>query len=498
MLTRLKVSGFKNLVDIDLRLGPFTCISGSNAVGKSNIFDAIHFLSMLTDHPISEAASMVRAQNGRSPKTTTIKSIFHLAGNKQEHILSFEAEMIIPKKGEDELGQPAIATYNFLKYSLKLQYNNTDDFDNKGPIRVLKEELVPISKGQANKHLLFNHAYKWRQSVIQGKRNVPFISSSLDEEDQILINLHQDGGSSGRPQPFLAKNLPRTVLSTANYASETPTVLLAKREMQSWRLMQLEPSFLRNPDDLEKFSINCKLGSKGEGLPSTIYKLANYDHSGKARQNDNIYVQLANRLSELIQDVKIVSIDKDEKRQILSLQIKTKDGTYLPAKSLSDGTLRFLALAVLDADYSESGLICLEEPENGIYPDRIPAIIDLLQNIAVNPREEDDEYNPLRQIIINTHSPKVVSEIPANSLVYLDLKEVVENGNRFKIAFTSALSDTWRTVKGNTKPITKGKLMAYFNTNDSNINLDYLLKDEKAEKKVKDRQDLNILQGKLF
>jgi len=28
MLTRLKVSGFKNLVDVDVRFGPFTCIAG--------------------------------------------------------------------------------------------------------------------------------------------------------------------------------------------------------------------------------------------------------------------------------------------------------------------------------------------------------------------------------------------------------------------------------------------------------------------------------------
>lgn len=34
MLTRLKVSGFKNLVDVDVRFGPFTCIAGANGVGK--------------------------------------------------------------------------------------------------------------------------------------------------------------------------------------------------------------------------------------------------------------------------------------------------------------------------------------------------------------------------------------------------------------------------------------------------------------------------------
>ena len=49
MLTRLRVSGFKNLVDVDVRFGPFTCIAGANGVGKSNLFDAIALLSALAD-----------------------------------------------------------------------------------------------------------------------------------------------------------------------------------------------------------------------------------------------------------------------------------------------------------------------------------------------------------------------------------------------------------------------------------------------------------------
>jgi AAA15 family ATPase/GTPase len=56
MLTRLKVSGFKNLVDVDVRFGTFTCIAGANGVGKSNLFDAIRFLSALASLPLVEAA----------------------------------------------------------------------------------------------------------------------------------------------------------------------------------------------------------------------------------------------------------------------------------------------------------------------------------------------------------------------------------------------------------------------------------------------------------
>lgn len=49
MLTRLTVNGFKNLIGVDVRFGPFTCIAGANGVGKSNLFDAIRFLSALSE-----------------------------------------------------------------------------------------------------------------------------------------------------------------------------------------------------------------------------------------------------------------------------------------------------------------------------------------------------------------------------------------------------------------------------------------------------------------
>jgi AAA15 family ATPase/GTPase len=67
MLTRLHVQGFKNLLDVDVRFGPFTCIAGKNAAGKSNLFDAIRFLSLLTQHSIQEAVKLLRETQGREP-----------------------------------------------------------------------------------------------------------------------------------------------------------------------------------------------------------------------------------------------------------------------------------------------------------------------------------------------------------------------------------------------------------------------------------------------
>ncbi|WP_366927639.1 AAA family ATPase [Aeromicrobium sp.] len=71
MLTRLEVDGFKNLLGFSVDLGPYTCIAGVNASGKSNVFDAIQFLSLLADHTFMDAALLVRSTAGRlsDPRT---------------------------------------------------------------------------------------------------------------------------------------------------------------------------------------------------------------------------------------------------------------------------------------------------------------------------------------------------------------------------------------------------------------------------------------------
>ena len=173
MLTRLKVSGFKNLVDVDVRFGPFTCIAGANGVGKSNLFDAIGFLSALAELPLMEATKSIR--EGR---TVDVANLFHRVGGRHDEIMSFTAEMIIPKSGADDLGQPAKATITFLRYSLELALRKTEGSVSSGGLELRKEELEHINITDAVQHLLFPHSKEWRQSALQGRRTVPFISTS--------------------------------------------------------------------------------------------------------------------------------------------------------------------------------------------------------------------------------------------------------------------------------------------------------------------------------
>ena len=478
MLTRLKVSNFKNLVDVDLYLGPFTCVVGPNGVGKSNLFDAIRFLSALANHTLMEAAAAVRDQDSRTPH---VRDLFHRVGDHYAERITFEAEMIVPRRAIDDLGQEAEASITFLRYSLELAYRETDDSLVRGNLAIVKEELVHITQRDAPQHLSFPHSAKdWRKSAVCGKRNAPYFISTAGEGENRVIKLHQDGGSSGRPLPRSAANLPRTVLSIAN-AAESPTALVARREMQSWQMLQLEPSALRKPDE---FVSPTHLGADGRYLAATLYRLARHDEQ---QVKGSVYSQIANRLAELIDDVHDIDIERDEKRELLTLHVKNGEGTPHPARALSDGTLRFLALAVLEIDPQMQGMLCLEEPENGIHPARIPAILQLLMDIAVDTQQPVEKDNPLRQVIVNTHSPVVFQQVPDESVVFVKTKEAIdEEGRLYKKAHFLCLSDTWRAKVS--EDAARGDLLPYLNPV---LPKNYI--EVSKQKRVVDREDMHTL-----
>jgi predicted ATPase len=489
MLTRLRVSGFKNLVDVDIRFGPFTCIAGTNGVGKSNLFDAIRFLSALASRPLIEAAISVRDEEGRSGD---VRSLFHRVGTVYAEEMFFEADMLIPPEAIDELGQTAKASITFVKYTLKLAYRSDDTLRSLGALEILEEKLERINQSDAGKQLQFPHKAKtWRESVLIGKRSSPFISTEGDGENR-YIKLHQDGGSSGRPLSRPASKLPRTVLSATN-AAENPTALVVQQEMRSWRLLQLEPTSLRQPD---AFTAPTVLEPNGAHLAATLYRLANSHRaqsSSPEEAAENLYAQVANRLSDLISDVKTVWVDRDNKRQLLTLMVSNKDGTEHPARALSDGTMRFLALVVLELDLTAEGVICLEEPENGIHPERIAKILELLQDIATDTDEAVGIDNPLRQVIINTHSPAVVQQVPADSLVIAELKDTVSNGKRFKKVSFGCLPGTWRQDRAldssQVNTVAMGKLLSYLNPVSKAVETSL----DRPIKRVIDREDLTPL-----
>jgi predicted ATPase len=485
MLTRLKVTGFKNLVDVDVRFGPFTCIAGPNGAGKSNLFDAIVFLSALADKPLIDAAKSIRDEKGRA---SDISSLFHRVGDNQATEISFDAEMIVPETGIDDLGQIAKAKITLLRYRVRIGFR-ADNLLKAGGLELLYEELSHINLGTASQHILFPHKVAaWRHSAVKGRRSGGAFISTEEKGKERIVELHADGDGGGRPRQILAANLTRTVLSTVNTA-ENPTALMAKRELQSWRLLRLEPSALRKPDEI---TATTRLGADGSHLAAMLYHLPQIErHAGNETTDPlsvqdastMLYMRLSRRLMEFIDDVREITIDHDEKRGILTIMLTGRDGTTHSARALSDGTLRFLALAVMELDTHTPGTLCLEEPENGIHPESIQAMLRLLRDIAVDVEKPLGLDNPLRQVIINTHSPAVVSQVPEESLLIAELAGMQKNGREFKSARFCSLFDTWRQ-NAPEKPsmIAKERLAAYLPPATlSEPELDYSAKERKKE-----------------
>lgn len=460
MLTRLEVRGFKNLLDVQVEFGPFTCIAGANGIGKSNIFDVIEFLSYLSSETLAEAAQRVRGAAGL--RGGDPRDLFWNGYREQQRVIHLAVEMLVPAQVEDDLGAEASATTTFLRYELSLGYDAPVGQASVGRISLLREELRHITKGDSPRHLRFPHQAKsFRNAVVTGQRRGGAFLSTEMRDTGTVVNVHGDGGSFGKPQPRAARRAGRTVLSSVT-TNDYPTILAARREMQSWRRLALEPSALRAPDG---FTAPRTLGSDGRHLAATLYRIANESRAGGDPDASGVYARVANRLSDLSGvSVQGLEVELDQVHEVFTLFLDERGDLRLPARALSEGTLRFLALCVLLEDPTLTGLICMEEPENGIHPANLPAMLELVQDLAVDPDLPPDDDNPFRQVVINTHSPGVVQLCDPQDLLLADARVVqLPEGGSARALSLAPFKYSWRSG-GGPLPFTEADVVAYLTT----------------------------------
>lgn len=458
MLTRLEVDGFKNLLDLSVELGPFTCIAGVNGTGKSNLFDAIQFLSLLADGSLMEAAQEVRGTH--TERHGDARDLFWNGYALGEHRMRFAAEMIVPPGDvEDDFGRISDpATSSFLRYELELGYQAPRGAEKIGRLVLLHESLGYIRKGDALSRLGFRHSKPlFRDTMIQSKRyGTSYISTSVEDGDPV-IRIHQDGGSRGQPRPAAASRARATVVSTVT-SSDDPTILAARREMQSWRRLALEPSALRSSD---QYVDPRSIQSNGLHLPGALFRIG-LSNSDDENFTSQVYARVAGRLSDLSGlQVKSLDVQEDDVRELLTIRLHEISGMILPARSLSEGTLRFLALCVLLEDPEVRGLICMEEPENGIHPANLPAMVELVRDLAVDPMVAPGDDNPFRQVLINTHAPGVVQLTDPDDLLFADTSAYkVADGRITRRLRLRPLEGTWRAASTHDF-VTKADILPY-------------------------------------
>lgn len=420
MLLRLHVKGFKNLLDVDVRFGPFTCIFGENGVGKSNLFDAIRLLSLLAEGMTFPAATQaIRVASGRSARASTL---FTRLGGWSSESLSLQADMLVARENLDDFGNPAEAAARLLRYRLVLGLEGAR-------IKLLEESLERIAKLEG-KDLLSPLGAAADFVADASQRRTPFMRT-----DGGVVKTAQDG-HQGNDKSTVVEKAPKTVLG-AQEDGQFPTVLAARREMQSWTRIALEPSSMRSPS---RYNDPDRVDEDGAHLAATLHRIARLEDDHEA-----VFARVANRLHALLPEVQRVHLEDDKPAEEWTVIVTMHDGVAYPTRALSDGTLRFLVMAVLAEDPQANDVLCLEEPENGIHPDRVDAMTRLLRDIGSPPASPEERF---RQVIVNTHSPVLYQAVPEGDRVWLRARRVTREDGAGAVAGVYAERGTWRVRLG--------------------------------------------------
>lgn len=388
MITYIKIHGFKSFHNFEMVFTPLTVVAGVNASGKSNLFDALQLLARLAEVDLKTAFS---EQRGHPSELFTQYDEDDYATE-----MEFIVEMLVNRKVKDNWGGEVDLKYTRLRYQLKIKReSNISGFEN---LYIVDERLENLKHNEDN--WVKNYIPKtvletWRPKVT-GRRAIPYIKTE-DISGIATIVVHQDG-QAGNKKVFLAKSASQTVLSSIN-TIDFQHILAAKQEMLSWKFMQLNPEDLREPTR-QDMGIRDTITASGKNLAAALFRI---------KQDDEYTLTAISRdLNNLLPNLTEVNVYDDKANRQFIIKVKGDDNREFSSRVLSEGTLRLLTLCVLQYDRQHTGLLCFEEPENGIHPFRIEAMARLLKELTVDFK---DTEMPLRQVIVNTHSPVLVSQL---------------------------------------------------------------------------------------
>ena len=346
MINSVRLVNFKNFADETLKLGPFTVIVGANASGKSNIRDAFRFL-----HGIGQGYTLAEILGGK----------YGPGGQRGwEGIRGATNEIIRFGNSEFSIDIRANVPDGDLIYTLEAEY---DDFRS-GGFRVTHEELICGGKMVYRGRGL--HGTMWVDSA-----------KGLERGDPV-------GQPFRSEQPALLQDT--AMLGEERLIEDKPSIQMGSI-LSSIHFVDLVPDRIREPT----FPGQHKLGDRGENLPSVLEAICT--DSGRGRT-------LMAWLQELTpMDVKDFDFPRDPSGRV-HLHIVEGSGRKVSAYSASDGTLRFLGILAALLGPNEGDLYFFEEIDNGIHPNRLWLLLDLIE-------QQTAEGNI--QVVTTTHSPALLT-----------------------------------------------------------------------------------------
>ena len=162
MITRIEIDGFKTFDGLALDLRPFTAVVGPNASGKSNLFDAIKFVSRLTQTDIREAMQELR---GRP------EELFRRTATERSERMAFAVEVLLEPHGTDPFGKSFELRTQRVRYELEIAIRTGADGRLEG-VYVHREHCLPIRRKEER------HSITWYNGRVRyGQQLRPFIAT---------------------------------------------------------------------------------------------------------------------------------------------------------------------------------------------------------------------------------------------------------------------------------------------------------------------------------
>ena len=414
MIKEVRLKGWKSILEATLYIDPLTIMIGTNASGKSNVLDALEFLNRL-----SKGLSIPIALSGDQtipPIRGGLEWAVFRPGNKQ-----FSFEIILQSDDEN---------FDYI-YSISI--------------------VIDKQKSYLNSESLE------RKDVKKKDKQINIFEASLDSPESPSIPVTLYNGKSGEKKYF--KNT-HSILSQMSSAVTMQKTIIDLVDFVSKSLSQIFildpiPSKMRSYTHLEDY------------LRTDASNISGFLASFPKKDSNELMRRILNSLKKLPErDIKNIWVEKVGKFETDAMLYceenwisKVKQTSIVDARSMSDGTLRFLAILVALLTRPERSLIIIEEIDNGLHPSRSSLLLNTLKNIS-SERKID--------ILVTTHNPSLLDLLApefvsfvvishrnlkdgSTLLTQLDeienLPKMLASGNLGKIVSDGAIEESFEAIK---------------------------------------------------
>jgi len=351
----IRLKNFKSFKAVEVNNLPGFCVFvGANGTGKSTLFSVFDFLRDALSGNVNSALARLGGSRGfqevRSRNTTG----------------SIEIELKFRNQPDDPL----------ITYTLEI---NQDD---RGKAYV-EREVLKYRRGSRGKPWHFLNFAKGHGTAVTNELENVKSAEDLKREEQTLKS----------PDVLAIKGLAQF--------ERFPAIVALGNLIDNWHISDFHIDRAR-PEQEAGYAEH--LSREGKNLALVIQYLYN--------QHPQIFRQILDQLQRCIPGIeKVESKTTEEGRVLLKFQDGSFEDPFL-ARYVSDGTIKILAYLTLLHDPNPHPLLCVEEPENQLYP-------QLLWELA----EEFRAYSQRgSQVFLSTHSPDFLNAVQLEE-VFLLTKE---------------------------------------------------------------------------